>query len=147
MSEGSLEGVVPQSLSKRLHARLDEALAHLSVVHQLPFPCWDRPSTSEADARRELAVIATEIVNALGQQHLLLDHLASLISIPGEHNPAFHFKVRLQLEHNHQDGWALSRDDANGGGPWRRGPDSPSPTQAVRNFMKMVDAGQWSTSK
>jgi hypothetical protein len=139
------DGVIPRALSERLHARLDEALAHLSVVQQLP--CWDRPSTSDVEVRRELASIATEIVNALGQQHLLLDHLTSLISVPGEHNPAFHFKVRLQLEHNHQEGWALMRDDANGGGPWRRGPNSASPTQAVRNFMKMIEAGQWSASK
>lgn len=131
---------------RQLHSKLDAALDHLGGLQQPVH--WDHePSADEerreiednAQARKVIREIAIEIVRALGEDDLLVDELTNLVMVPGTHNPDYQFDVRVQLDHQPTEGWTVVRDDANGGGPWRRGPKGATPSEAVRAFREMVE--------
>jgi hypothetical protein len=143
-----------KAAAAHLHKRLDEALMELSGMQQPPR--WDHEPTADdlqtetrnrAEAQKIIRSVLAELAVALGEPHVLLDSLDTLLAVPGRHNPAYRFKVRLELGFDPQAGWHLSRDDASGGGPFREGPRASSPSEAVLSFLKMVEEGKWSAPR
>lgn len=131
---------------QHLHARLDHALAVLER-HQLSTRRDQESERVDAPTPSVLRDVAQEIVRALGQDDLLIDELAEMTKVPSRYNPAHENDVAVEMVHRPREGWALVRDDAAGGGAYRRGPQALKPSEALRGFREMVAQGKWSAPR
>ena len=72
---------------------------------------------------------------------ITLGTLTTLTKAPSRYAGNTPVDVRIQLNYVPGSGWQMSRDDDQGGGPYVDGAWSPTPDEAIKSFMDLIEKG------
>ena len=70
---------------------------------------------------------------------ITLGSLVTLTKAPSRYSGQGDVDVKVQLTYLPRSGWKLSRDAADGGGPYVDGEWSPTPDEAIKSFMDLIE--------